>query len=187
MCFKSYSLNKAVFENARNIRQILVKYCSMIVWFISYRSATYSSGTELSFSPFFPFPSLFTSFCLCFLSPVSEEGTQRRSCHAWEHEIRWYLLLMPTSFLKHNTKLSLWGKKTPKLTKEKVKKKNQTTSPSKKKKSKQNPNIQPQTKPKTYLLTQNAMNAGNQLETKAIWTLLSSSWMARFDFHKYQK
>lgn len=136
MCFKSYSLNKAVFENARNIRQILVKYCSMIVWFISYRSATYSSGTELSFSPFFPFPSLFTSFCLCFLSPVSEEGTQRRSCHAWEHEIRWYLLLMPTSFLKHNTKLSLWGKKTPKLTKEKVKKKKSNNFPLKEKKIK---------------------------------------------------
>lgn len=60
-CFKSYSLNKAMFENAQNICQMLVKYCYMIVWLISYRS----SGAELSV---FISPPLSPSFLL---SPFS--------------------------------------------------------------------------------------------------------------------
>lgn len=33
-CCKSYSLNKAMLENAQNICQMLAKYCYMIVWLI---------------------------------------------------------------------------------------------------------------------------------------------------------
>lgn len=39
-----------MFENAQNICQMLVKYYYMIVWLISYRSTTKSSGAELPFS-----------------------------------------------------------------------------------------------------------------------------------------
>lgn len=56
MCSKPYSLNKAMLENARNICQMLVKYCYMIVWLISYRSASKSSGAELWGFLYFLFP-----------------------------------------------------------------------------------------------------------------------------------
>lgn len=38
-----------MFENGQNICQMLVKYCYMIVWLVSYKSTTKSSGAELSF------------------------------------------------------------------------------------------------------------------------------------------
>lgn len=60
-----------MFENAQNISQRLVKYCYVIVWLISYRSATKSSGAELSF---FPSPPLSLSFLLSFLSDTGFRG-----------------------------------------------------------------------------------------------------------------